>query len=83
MNWEPEYSSDASKEQQRSIHVSSLWIGLGLGIVYLFVGFWKTIGFLIFFGLGYLLSHSTIREKIVKPIWNGLLGKWDGQRKRR
>ena len=82
MGWEPETNSDTDKDQ-RSIHVASLWIGLGLGIVFLFFGFWKTIGFLIFFGLGYLLSHTSIRENVIRPIWTGLVAKWDGQRKKR
>lgn len=82
MVWEPETNTE-DQNKQRTIHVSSLWIGLGIGIVFLFFGFWKTIGFLIFFGLGYIISHTSIRENVLLPIWNGWLAKWGGQRKKR
>ncbi len=60
----------------------SLWIGLGIGAIYLIFGLWRTIIFLVLVALGYVISHPLVRERILIPLWIGVLtqvDRWRGK----
>ncbi|RAL26559.1 DUF2273 domain-containing protein [Thermoflavimicrobium daqui] len=53
------------------------FIGIALGLVYLFVGFWKMLFFALLAGLGYFLGRQFDRKEDLKEVIDTIiLEKW-------
>lgn len=52
-------------------------IGLILGLIYLFVGFWKTLFFAILVGLGFFIGRQLDQKEDLKQVIDSILfDKW-------
>ncbi|MGI6127211.1 MAG: DUF2273 domain-containing protein [Planifilum sp.] len=51
--------------------------GFVFGIIYLIVGFWKTVVFMMFVGLGYLWGYRLDRREDLEKVVSAILSdKW-------